>query len=519
MKNIENIIQEIFELDPKLRTHEVEVRRVIEILLQNMPEPVINEVFIAELRAKLQSSSISVSQSENSRGGNFFSGLFSKPSRVSYALAGVAGMAVLLLLVVPFVKMSPISNLRNVATNLQRPSIVALAPSAFGKLAMNGGTQTQSASGVESDRAEAPLGSPAAISARPQSGGGGSATDSAMRIWPNFPPVALKFAGEPIEFQENAMAVYRRLIDRNVASQFASAFTKLPNGLIDLAGQGNLQLLNVQLVSPGSEGMSYNFDLREGRLYINQYFEGLVMPDRQASEDDILPENELVDIANSFLRDSGIDMNSYGQGVVDQQWRGPYLMEKANGNAATAYVPSIMNVTYPLIVDGNKIYDMSGNPSGISVQVNIFSRRVVGAGNISVLNFEKSDYTIETDFSRIVAMAEKGGMYGFWYPSENIKELELGTPEIIYTLYYQYDEATGQNKELYVPALKFPIINAPKDSYYGPQNIVVPIVKDILDAQQKILNDVMPIEPGPATKPAPAPMPLDLGTSKEMMVR
>ncbi len=41
----------------------------------------------------------------------------------------------------------------------------------------------------------------------------------------------------------------------------------------------------------------------------------------------------------------------------------------------------------------------------------------------------------------------------------------------------------GLNEELYVPALVFPVLDAPKDLYV-PANVVVPLVKEVLDNYQ-----------------------------------
>ena len=110
--------------------------------------------------------------------------------------------------------------------------------------------------------------------------------------------------------------------------------------------------------------------------------------------------------------------------------------------------------------------------------------RVSGAYGITTQNYESSLYATETDFDRLVDVAENGGSA---YPvpllrdqnfgQEQTVTLELDTPTFSYVKYWHY--AQNETQELIAPALIFPIKNAKERGYYQDK-IVVPIIKDLL---------------------------------------
>jgi hypothetical protein len=58
--------------------------------------------------------------------------------------------------------------------------------------------------------------------------------------------------------------------------------------------------------------------------------------------------------------------------------------------------------------------------------------------------------------------------------------------------HWSYDQK-GMSTELYVPALSFPVTNAPKNGY-GQQSILIPIVKTLVDQSQESPASVQPVE-------------------------
>ena len=79
-----------------------------------------------------------------------------------------------------------------------------------------------------------------------------------------------------------------------------------------------------------------------------------------------------------------------------------------------------------------------------------------------------------------MSLAEKGGYgSGIYYYSETQDKvtLELGTPTKSLIRFNRY--ANNVNEELLIPALIFPVTNAP-ENYYGSRFITVPLAKQMI---------------------------------------
>lgn len=102
------------------------------------------------------------------------------------------------------------------------------------------------------------------------------------------------------------------------------------------------------------------------------------------------------------------------------------------------------------------------------------------------LDFEASEYEIQTDFSKILEVAKQGGRYGYGmqYPENaNMVQVKvpLGEPEIIYV--HLYDYQSGRSNEYLVPALKFPVLRDPKEGEYFQNTVIVPIIKEFMEVK------------------------------------
>ena len=104
---------------------------------------------------------------------------------------------------------------------------------------------------------------------------------------------------------------------------------------------------------------------------------------------------------------------------------------------------------------------------------------VSGVNNLTTYRYETSDYNLETDSAKVVALAEKGGYgSGIYYGiSQDKITLELGTPTK--TLIHLWRYTNNTNEELLIPALMFPVNNAPAD-YYGSKFVTVPLVQEMI---------------------------------------
>jgi hypothetical protein len=208
---------------------------------------------------------------------------------------------------------------------------------------------------------------------------------------------------------------------------------------------------------------------------------------------EVLPDSEIIKIAQDFIKAHNINLSSYGEPEVTDTWRVEY--EKM-ADKSQFYIPESANVLFPLKVNGNFVYDEGGLKTGMNLSVDYRQKKVSGAGNITSQTYQASNYAAETDAAKIIKVVEQGGYWGNPYPvpmtkisgapetipQPEVKELEIqvGTPIMEFVAFSNY--SNNQTNYLFVPSLIFPIINATQDAnYYYPKNIVVPLAKELLD--------------------------------------
>ncbi|UCG35510.1 MAG: hypothetical protein JSW17_01545, partial [Candidatus Omnitrophota bacterium] len=253
--------------------------------------------------------------------------------------------------------------------------------------------------------------------------------------------------------------------------------TNINLDIIDLNRFRNMKLGTLQILEDRDYGDSIYIDPGQNNISINMNWEKWPMSEvRTLTQAEVPSDQELISIADSFIREYGINMDMYGPGeVVSRE-----VMIAAE-EVSEAYIPENYSVVYPLMLDGKTASDQSGRKAGISVEVNIRHKKVVYTGNISISGFESSKYNIETDEEKIIATAEKGGIYRFYdYPdaTETI-ELELGTPTLQLVRIWQRSQTKVGGEEMYVPSFVFPIIGGRSQDYFYRQNVIVPLVGEM----------------------------------------
>ena len=95
---------------------------------------------------------------------------------------------------------------------------------------------------------------------------------------------------------------------------------------------------------------------------------------------------------------------------------------------------------------------------------------------------------------------EYGGIVFFGGAEQEIVEIDLGNPEVVYMRYFSYDGRTSA--EMFIPALRFPVISSPDDSPYYRQHVTIPLVKEINDKRLDQTSDGGGIIPRPMPLPA-----------------
>jgi len=194
---------------------------------------------------------------------------------------------------------------------------------------------------------------------------------------------------------------------------------------------------------------------------------------------DVPADEEIISMANKFIKEKNINISQYGNPTVEDLWRQEYALAEQQ---LRPYIPDVINVVYPLIVGGKETKDMSGNDYGLRVNVNIRHKKVSSAYGLGIYNFQSSMYEAITDEKKVLEMAEKGG-YGQWYDYDyadaRVIEVEIGEPTVNLISYFMWKD--GKNEELFIPALVFPVLSQPEGTYYYRRNVIVPLVEDLFN--------------------------------------
>lgn len=476
MNNIEQILQDLYTIDPKLKEHEEKLRVIISKLLESKPQVEINPEFVEKLRRQL------LAQATIQKSGMRSTGRLWK--NLSLVFAGTTA-AMLLVLGSYYVKneRGATSFVLEDAQNkvFAEQKIENVQRNAFGNLALEptGGRGGAGGGGG--------VGSEAAGSG----GMGGDAAKSAIYPAGDFVPTNYKFVytGGDLPEASTDLPVYKRLKEAVANINAGQLLKQMSLGLLDTSKFTNLKIQNLTVAEDREFGYTINVSLPDGLLYIGENWEKWPHPE-QACQDEqcyrsyqlkpaqIPGDEQVIAIANQFLKDRSIKLDNYGQPEVQDYWRRDYELA---ADKASVYIPDALSVIYPLKVSGREVIDEGGNKSGLTVNVNIRHNRVSGVQELAIPHYQSSQYDLETSTQRILDAAAKGGFRSYYYQEPNAKtvEIELGTPTISYMRYYQYKD--GKNEDLLVPAYVFPVLKAPEGQNYFQKNVVIPLVKEILD--------------------------------------
>jgi len=525
-KKIKIILQDLYAIDEDFVKYELELIRIIEKLLISRPDTKFDKKFARKLRAEL------LKDNKNEVKNNLFNEITSMFTMKKLSYAG-AGMIVIVLAVIIWQSglLSP-----NETRLAFAPKITKVGDKAFGSL-----TNVNSNEAPSLEQSEA-LGKGAGSSVlRTQSGGGGGSLansaavsiDSKM-IMPNPYSISYTFTyvGDEFSVEETTMAVLKRIKDKNIGAVLAQELKNFNFGNINLNKFSNLTLQNISLVENKDFGYYININSQEGNISVNENYEKWqnhrsTCSDQQCyeaqrlKESDIPADDVLIKIANNFLAEKNINTSYYGEPVVNKEW---LLNTRMNSEI---YIPDMMSIIYPLVINDKKVYDESGSLNGMNISVDVKLKRVSSI-NYMTQTHESSEYETEMDVNRILKFAEQGGLYTNRYfvstPAVEMgevdmrqaetKELKIGTPTLEYVKIWQFNNDKRENSELLVPAFVFPILEKPEGTYFWQDRIIIPIVKEMLDEADKQNNS---IKPTPRPLPEPVLMPLEDGDEAVIM--
>lgn len=313
-----------------------------------------------------------------------------------------------------------------------------------------------------------------------------------------------KYSGEDITLSDSNLDVLRRVKGTLQNNNAGDALKSYDFGSINLNSFDNTNLDNFSVTQNSEFGYVINVSFVEDSISIYQNWQkwvspaciqtGCSQPPLQIGD---LPEDSaIVDIAKNFVQDHAINTSTYGEPFVMNNFRVIYYASTPTIQK-DMYIPDQVQVMYPLVINNKSVYDASGNKTGLSLSVDVRNKKVSGLWQLTSHTYQSSAYAAETDFTKIKSLAEKGGMYGgaYYYPADSgqknarVVTLELEKPTIEWMVYWMPDSTGSNQNEVYVPALVFPIKDAPADLYQ--KNIIVPLIKDVLDANSS------PVKPMP----------------------
>jgi len=313
-------------------------------------------------------------------------------------------------------------------------------------------------------------------------GGAPSPTDADSRlIAPEAVTYKYVYRGEELSITEERQNVLKRLKDDS-NSDLGNFINRITLGLLDLNSFSNTKLQSFSFFEDLNRGYNINVSLTEGTVNINEYWpkwQGDYQNPPQLQIGQIPPDEQIIAAADAFIAQHGIPREVYGEPFVNNDWR---LYYERTPDKTQYYIPNTMSVVYPLVINGQTVYDESGNKNGMVVAVRVPDNVVSGVWELTTQNYQSSAYAAETSVERILGLAEKGGFRNYYYADAGSREVEveLGTPTVSMVKLWKYDGGMGE--ELLVPSLIFPVTKEPADApYWYRKAVIVPLVKDILD--------------------------------------
>ena len=201
--------------------------------------------------------------------------------------------------------------------------------------------------------------------------------DSSTAMLPYQPKIySYEYAGSGYVFKNDRMGVLKKkknTISLREAEPFLQNF-KISS--LDLTKFSNLKLNNLMISEEQEYGLSLNIDFNEGNLTLSRNWS--LWPQSvcatgncQTIQIDQVPSDEsALRIARDFLSKYQIGTTSYGKPFVNHDWKVAYTLAS---DKRYAYIPEVISVIYPLVLDGKTVYEEYGQTKGMTVNIDIKS--------------------------------------------------------------------------------------------------------------------------------------------------
>lgn len=499
---LKDILKDLYELYPDLKNHEKELEDLVLKMIENKPEIKFDESFARLLKEKVLSS---LDLNNNKNNNSKFNFNFMN-KRIFVAAGSLVALSIVFIAAISFYgpENSNDSVWSIVSLGSKKNKDVALselAPGSFGSLRTLSYVSGADGKADEVDSAllrQGPLNDleSSKVAATMDIG---LEDDMSLRMMP-YSGVRYVYTGEDLNLEDVSSLVYKQVKDQDgITKSLAKNLSSFNFPGIDLKTFDNLRVNSLSFSEDKDRGLMLSFELKDGMLSIYENWEKWAIPERDAcgSDEDCynkyrvrisdMPSNDVsIKMASEFLARHNIDTKNYGEPQMDENWLNYY---EAAEDKSDYYFPTQVTVIYPLLIDNQKVRDQNGYLAGLSVDINVMEKKVSGLHGLMPYKFQSSSYDLVRDTERIIALAEDGGYSRSYYglDSEDIREVELGTPEFSYAKMWR--QVNNVDEDILVPALMFPVIKKAGDPYYGIDYIVVPLVEELIENLEKENKD------------------------------
>ena len=487
-QSLEKMLDELFEIMPELKKNKSDWKNFIVKFIESRPNDKIDAKFKRALHEEILGK---IAQQKSAE----------KPSRRKNLWIGslwfLGGAAVTAVAVVPMLDSPEILEMQKTETvadatpisaknpaifsgeseeNLDEVAAVSLEKTMENLAVVNIAESADNAFGtVKKTASNAGISSDAAYGR-----GGGMRMESSIAPMPGLggrTNVDYIFDGELPDFAEK-INVFKKMSDATVRPSFKNQIEKLGMGRVDLTTFENLEIQNVSLAENVDElGFFMNVDFQTGSIDINANYEQWHPPCFGEACYQPIPMSELpedrtiIRWAEIFLAEHKVSTENFGKPIIQKYW------EHLKTSPLPEYVPETMRVVFPYLIGDDTAISQWGEPFGMNVQGNLKKERGSGL-YLASLNLQSSRYTALSN-EEVLEMAKTGGSDGVRYsnPQKTI-EIKLINPEIKLTQITIWND-TGKMVEFFVPTLIFKTEIPENTQFYVPQQIVVPLAKDL----------------------------------------
>lgn len=283
-----------------------------------------------------------------------------------------------------------------------------------------------------------------------------------------------------------------------------------------------------------AEGLIWSFDSVGHYLSIwkeNQYNVMAAGTDTKIAQPATLSDDEVTAIATDFMTRHGLGTYATGKPTIEHPWNAadgaspcavvPIKDIRANVEAVSSLssiapapcnyqYPMVTTITYPLLANGQPVYDMSGWPSsGINLQIDLANKEVIG-GNIWLApDTDSSKYPLIAVDKALERLSAGGRNPLYPYGVKGPVRVVLNEASLAWMRYDSWDEQGPHT--YFLPAIRATGTQDLGDGKTQPYQTVVPLVADEAFGGTTPPPVMMPMEnavaPSAVSAPAPAVAP------------